>query len=497
MPNQSYPVVPELRIKTDVLSTDSAVKLSSIQWYVGSDGVAVDLTSADFGSSGSAWGVFEPRTSRQEFFKWTVSTIANGTTTGITISARGLPWGSDYTSESSARKFSHPAGSKVLLFTDYGGFWNTFANKANTETVTGVWTYSATPVITNAPVGGTDAANKAYVDGVAIAGAPDASTTVKGIVEIATGAELAAGTGTGGTGAVLVSAGSSFKNTSAGAGDANKVPVLNASGVLDTSFLPDPLSRTANQLQITSDADSSDDAVRRSYLRTELNTFGWDATSGEAIAGGDWVYLKASDGKVWKTDADADESTYSVVGVALTSVGAADLTVRVARPGAVVTGLSGLTAGSYYYLSGTAGAIANAPHATRIAKVAQALSTTSLRVIEPKFIRFGTQSITSATTFVQTTGFYPADVRIFTGVANGAGTERQIISTGDGFNRCAFSNNQASGQTTSATQAWRLVDNTPTVHSAGTVSAFSQTGFTLSCATYATTVDLFWVAESL
>lgn len=492
MPNQSYPVVPELRIKTDVLSTDSAAKLSSIQWYVGSDGVAVDLTSADFGSSGSAWGVFEPRTSRQEFFKWTVSTIANGTTTGITISARGLPWGSDYTSESSARKFSHPAGSKVLLFTDYGGFWNTFANKANTETVTGVWTYSATPVITNAPVGSTDAANKAYVDGVAITGAPDASTTVKGIVEIATGAELAAGTGTGGTGAVLVSAGSSFKNTSAGAGDANKVPVLNASGVLDTSFLPDPLSRTANQLQITSDADSANDAVRQSYLAAEVSLFRASGTSGEAITTGDALYVKASDGKLWKCDADADESSYSFVGFALNTTGAADLTQYYSRPGGIATGLSGLTTGTYYYLSSTAGAISATPNATRFAKVAQALSTTTVRVIEPKFVRTGSQAVDTTTTYVQTCGFYPARIEFF----GSDGSNRSTF--GDDRNVSVWlqcSNTGAAGAATS-NFAYNFLNASAAYSNRGTVSAKSATGFTLDNTNSSGSSTVYWTAYS-
>ena len=47
-------------------------------------------------------------------------------------------------------------------------------------------------------------ATKAYVDAVAVAGAPNASTTVKGIIELATQAELDARTTTGGTGALLV-----------------------------------------------------------------------------------------------------------------------------------------------------------------------------------------------------------------------------------------------------------------------------------------------------
>jgi Tfp pilus assembly protein PilV len=44
---------------------------------------------------------------------------------------------------------------------------------------------------------------KGYIDGVAIAGAPDSSETVKGIVEEATQAEMDAGTDTGSTGAKL------------------------------------------------------------------------------------------------------------------------------------------------------------------------------------------------------------------------------------------------------------------------------------------------------
>lgn len=47
------------------------------------------------------------------------------------------------------------------------------------------------------------AAILAYIDGIAVAGAPDASQTSKGIVEVATAAEINAGTATGSTGAPL------------------------------------------------------------------------------------------------------------------------------------------------------------------------------------------------------------------------------------------------------------------------------------------------------
>lgn len=81
-------------------------------------------------------------------------------------------------------------------------------------------------------------ATKKYADDLAIAGSPNASTTVKGIVEIATAAEMGAGTGTGGTGALLVPPNSQLVKTSSGAGDENKLPVLDASGLLASGFIP-------------------------------------------------------------------------------------------------------------------------------------------------------------------------------------------------------------------------------------------------------------------
>lgn len=485
MANQNYPVIPEMRIKTDVLSTDSTVKLSSILWYVQSDGTEVSLTSAAFGTAGVAYGVFEPRTSRQEFFKWDPSTISTGATTGITISLRGLPYGSDYTTESTARKFAHPAGSKILLFTDYGAFWNTFTNKTNTETITEAWTFSSTPVITNAPTLNTQAANKAYVDGVAVAGAPDANTTTKGIVEIATGAELAAGTGTGGTGATVVAAGSSFKNTSAGAGDANKVPVLNASGVLDTSFLPDPLSRTADQLQITTDPDSSNDPVRRSYLWSESEIFRAAGTSGEAITAGDALYLKASDSRLYKTTTGANEGSYSFVGFAINTTLAAAATQYYTRPNGIVTGLSGLTAGSYYFLNGTAGQISVVPAATRSVRIGQALSTTTLRTIEPKFFASGTITLSGTGDTTVTTGFYPQYISLRCwGVA---GNSASLSIGDDGSNSYSFYMPPTGTSGDASTRSTGIYARDSGGTTTGSVSSRSQTGFVFNCATKGTT----------
>ncbi len=57
-------------------------------------------------------------------------------------------------------------------------------HNTGSETVAGVKTFSSSPVVPT-PTTSTQVANKSYVDGVAGAGAPDASTTTKGIVQLA------------------------------------------------------------------------------------------------------------------------------------------------------------------------------------------------------------------------------------------------------------------------------------------------------------------------
>lgn len=243
MARKNYVAIPPKSLKTDVLSTDSTFKIRDILWYTGSDGVDVNLAASDFGSDNVGYGVFEPKTAREEWFTFSSANMATAVTGGLTITARGLIRTAPYTTEATARKFNHESGSQVLLYTNSPAFYDDFANKDNDETITGLWTfptganYPKVGATYSAPTTDEHVATKKYADDLAIAGAPDGTTTVKGIVEIATGPELAAGTATGGTGATIVPGGSSFKGTSAGAGDANKVPVLNSSGVLDASFL--------------------------------------------------------------------------------------------------------------------------------------------------------------------------------------------------------------------------------------------------------------------
>lgn len=60
----------------------------------------------------------------------------------------------------------------------------TFVRTTTDQTVAGIKTFTSSPVVPT-PTSGTQVANKAYVDSVATSGAPDASTTTKGLVQLA------------------------------------------------------------------------------------------------------------------------------------------------------------------------------------------------------------------------------------------------------------------------------------------------------------------------
>lgn len=128
------------------------------------------LTIADFGAKG--FFTCEPDTTNEESGTFTgITANANGTytLTGVSTSLGKSPY-----TETSGMVRLHSGGTSVVL-TDNVAFWNTFANKQNDEVITGRWSSATVPSTAN------DYTNKNYVDGVAIAGAPDASTTVKGV----------------------------------------------------------------------------------------------------------------------------------------------------------------------------------------------------------------------------------------------------------------------------------------------------------------------------
>jgi hypothetical protein len=100
-------------------------------------------------------------------------------------------------------------------------------------------------------------------------------------------------------------------------------------------------------------------------------------TYGETISVNDAVYL-ASDGKVYKTNASYnDERINNFIGFAKEAGNAND--IKKVQIAGIVEGFSGLTTGSYYYLSNTAGGISSASGTYGIL-VGIAISSTKLKI---------------------------------------------------------------------------------------------------------------------
>lgn len=212
-----------------ISSSDTSIILSSFKLPDGT----TNITMTDFGTIG--YGVLEQGTTREETVSFTgVTQNGNGTAT-LTGVTRGIRFVDPYDSVG-ANKFSHSGGTSFVL-SNPAVFYSKFTNKENDETINGTWTFTTIPelpasnpttdnqaarkayvdtklalaggtmtgalTLSGAPTLDLHAATKKYVDDTAFAGAPDASTTQKGVVEIATQAEVNAGTQIGGTGAFL------------------------------------------------------------------------------------------------------------------------------------------------------------------------------------------------------------------------------------------------------------------------------------------------------
>lgn len=154
---------------------------------------------------------------------------------------------------------------------------------------------------------------------------PNMSLTVAGKGEEATAAEIIANTQTGGTAAELVVNPKYLSDasviTSAGAADAGKYVRTNSDGIVD-------------------------------YTLQSKNLF--TGTAGETLVAGNWIYRNTSDGKLYKADYSTVEKA-TVIGF-IYAGGAADATVYYQGNGSKFI-TTGLTAGSEYYLSTTAGQI--------------------------------------------------------------------------------------------------------------------------------------------
>lgn len=442
---------------------------ATLQSYVDSDGVTVP--------DGTYYLSLDIENSKKEHV---FATMASGVLSSIyTVSRQGV--------RTSGVLRKHRIGASVVM-TDFAHimFMNDLLRGITALDATAPLQYDAVPTLT------LDAqlATVKFVNDTAIAGAAVGSNGTPGIFLKATTVETIAGTDTDGTYTYVIPVGLT-KATTAGAGDSGKIPLLDTAGLLASAFIDyartwaTVQSFTANNLQITTDADSANDAVRYSQIPSLVNAGAITATSGEAITAGQGVYVKASDSKIYKTVATGDESTFSFVGIASTTVAGADLDVSYIPPGHVLT-TTGLTSGAQYFITDVAGTLGVA-QGTRFARVGRALSTTKMLVLQPKFIVSGIATISATGNTTITTGFWPARITVNAGPTASGGDGNGCSSVGDDTNKCFTLARFSAGVDSQyiSNRAWYNYNvNTSTLRCAGTIDTKTQTGFNFNTATF-------------
>ena len=178
-------------------STATSIILTSLKLPNG----ATNIAMSDFGTLGFI--TLEPGTVREENISFTGVTQNGDGTATLTGVTRGLNFVEPYTNVP-AFQYAH-AGGSVGVISNSAPFLDRQSGKDNDETISGDWDFSiiapSIPTMTSGDTG--RAASIEYANALAIAGSPDSTLTVKGIVEIGTTAEIDAGTTTGATGASL------------------------------------------------------------------------------------------------------------------------------------------------------------------------------------------------------------------------------------------------------------------------------------------------------
>lgn len=304
------------------------------------------LTMSNFGDQG--FGTLEPGTTGQEeqitFYGITQNINGTATLTGVKRVLNIYPY-----TETAGLATTHAGGTKFVV-SNTAGFYNTFVNKENSDTLNGVIDFKYRPTSTTSP---STALNQvATINDVMTAtttGGVNATESIKGVSELATGAEAGASTQTGSTGARLVLPTSISTSTG---GVANTIPVTGATGLITPGFY-----QGNNNVWSGTNTFSATTTLNRVTIGANVSAL-IASTSITGATTPQPVYIATSTsisaGNALLVDGDVQDSL-GFVGFAITSA-ATGSTVYIQTAG-IVNGFAGLTKGADYYVSDNVGVI--------------------------------------------------------------------------------------------------------------------------------------------
>lgn len=191
-------------LQSSIGTTNTTIALSSFKEPIS----GIPYTMSYLGTS-VAFGTLDPQQpTRAELVSFTGITQNSNGTALLTGVSRGLS--NVYPFAASSTLATTHSGQSYFILSDAPQVFAQYPAKVNAETIAGLWTFSSTsvPKLDQNPsfdlLASTTFATIGYVASTSFAGVVNASETVKGISELATGPEAALGTSVGSTAARLV-----------------------------------------------------------------------------------------------------------------------------------------------------------------------------------------------------------------------------------------------------------------------------------------------------
>lgn len=199
------------RLTQSITNSATTIYVSSV---LDRDGLALPLSSTNKG-----YFTLESGAAREEAI---VCTGVNTSTIALTGCTRGL-LATGSSESGTGLKYSHNAGSKIIM-TNIAQFYGNFLDLINNQTADGIKTFTSSPIVPT-PTTATQVANKSYVDGVAMSGGANASTSTKGISYLSSDPASSTNPIALNSEEVAVTSG------------ASKVPRANGSGKIDPAYI--------------------------------------------------------------------------------------------------------------------------------------------------------------------------------------------------------------------------------------------------------------------
>ena len=486
----------------DDVTASTTINVNSTKDVAGVEIVLADISPA---ASPKAFFNLESGTPREEIVFCTGKSVNQWTSC-----TRGLSFQGGSLTASSTLAKDHNAGSKIIM-TNVGQFYGEFVSTNGAETITGVKTFDSLPVATSTsanPTTNDQLVTKFYADALINSGLTAAAVSTTLGLEAFVGLTNCSTTGTcigfnaSSTGALAFTAVTGDVYVNVSSTDSNDGGFLKHTfGTLNriywdvVSFLAHPWTWTGAQTfsgvtQATIGPSSTLDVVNYGSLvgNNATGTAGGTITRGVALRVG-------GDGLIYTTSANATNTVYEFIGVSLSATTASGQQITYARPGGIVTGLSGLTADRAVYLGDSPTSLSNTP-GTITARVGRALSATSMLVLSPSYYnrKSGSQNLDTVGTVVSiATVWQPTKINLYCGgnVGNSVGQWTAQSSGGSSAHSIGYdATDDTAFQSATLPCNWEESTNIFTVS-----VATSTAGFTLTLGGTSADRTILWDAE--